>query len=105
MDEMEIPIEQMASDIANQAFDLEPSRLCLFLEWLVSHSFKVQATGLSQLETNDRKQLESNLKTWFQSLPVTGLLWEYRLLLDEVAWWRDLDPACFALQTNGGAGK
>jgi hypothetical protein len=105
MDEIQILIDQMASDVASQVFRLESPRLRLFLDWLVCHSSKVQTTGLSHLEANDGKQLESNLKVWFQSLPVTGLLWEYRLLLGEIAWWRDLDPASFAMQTIGEAKK
>jgi hypothetical protein len=105
MDEIQILIDQMASDVASQVFCLESSRLRLFLEWLVSHSSKVQTTGSNQLETKDTRQLESNLKAWFQSLPVTGLVWEYRLLLGEIAWWRDLDPASFAMQKIGEAEK
>jgi hypothetical protein len=100
MDEIQTLIDQMASDVARLSFQLESSRLRLFLEWLVSHSSKVRANGLARLETNDRKQLETNLKMWLQSLPVTGLLWEYRLLLDEIAWWRDLDPASSTLQAK-----
>jgi len=99
MDEMEIPIEQMASDVASQAFDLEPSRLRLFLEWLVSHSSMVRGSESIRLETKDGKQVEMKLKAWLQSLPPDGLSWEYRLLLGEIAWWRDLDPTSFALQT------
>jgi hypothetical protein len=105
MDEIQILIGQMASDIASQAFQLESTRLRLFLEWLVSHSSWVKVDGVSQIETNDRNQLETNLKTWFQSLPVNGLLFEYRLLLEELVWWRAQDPASFALQFNEGEGK
>jgi hypothetical protein len=101
MDEIQTLIGQMASDIAGIAVRLEPSRSRLFLEWLVSHSSKVQTTAISQLEINDGKQLESTLKAWFQSLPLTGLLWEYRLILAEVAWCHDFDPAFFSLQTYG----
>ena len=100
MDEMEISIEQMASDVAGQAFDLEPSRLLLFLEWLVSHSSIVRSSEAIRLETCDREQVELKLKAWFESLQVDGLAWEYRLLLGEIAWWRDLNPTSYALQTD-----
>ena len=100
MDEMEIPIEQMASDVANQAFDLEPSRLRLFLEWLVSHGSMVRGSESIRFETKDREQVESKLKAWFESLPPDGLAWEYSLLLGEVSWWGDLSPSSFALLTE-----
>jgi hypothetical protein len=106
MDEMEISIEQMASEVAGQAFQLEPSRLRLFLEWLVSHSSLVRGSESIRFETKDREQVESKLKAWFESLPPDGLAWEYSLLLGEVSWWRNLNPSSFALQAEcGEAGK
>lgn len=104
MDEMEIPIEQMASDVASQAFGLESSRLRMFLEWLVSHSSMVRGSEAIQLDTGDREQVESKLKAWFKSLPTEGLDWEYRLLLGEIAWWCELAPSSFALNSQE-AGK
>ena len=106
MDEIQISIEQMASGVASQAFQLEPPRLRLFLDWLISHSSMVRGSESIQLETYDREQVELKLTTWFQSLPANGLAWEYRLLLGEITWWRDLDPSSFALQAEcGEAGK
>jgi hypothetical protein len=101
MDEIQILIDQMASDIARLSFQLESSRLLLFLEWLVSHSSKVQNNGIIQLDDFNREQFKINLNAWFQSLPLNGLLWEYRLLVDEIDWWRNLDPAMFAMWANG----
>jgi hypothetical protein len=93
-------VEQMALDVASQAFALESSRLRLFLDWLVSHSSMVRGSEAIQLESCDREQVELKLKTWFQSLPADGLAWEYRLLLGEIAWWRDLDPSSSALHSQ-----
>ncbi|CAG0941174.1 hypothetical protein ANRL1_00422 [Anaerolineae bacterium] len=100
MDEIQISTEQMASEVASQAFELESSRLHLFLEWLVSHSSLVRGSDAIHLESCDREQAESKLKSWFESLPPEGLAWEYSLLLGEIAWWRELSPSSFALQTE-----
>ncbi len=97
MDEVLGSVGQMALDVASQAFELEPSRLRLFLDCLVSHSSMVRGSESILLETYDREQVELKLKTWFQSLPPDGLSWEYRLLLGEIAWWHDLDPSSPAL--------
>ncbi|CAG1014160.1 hypothetical protein ANAEL_04911 [Anaerolineales bacterium] len=100
MDDILGSVEPMALDVASQAFELEPSRLRLFLDWLVSHSSLVRGSEAIQLETHDREQVELKLKAWFQSLPADGLAWEYRLLLGEIAWWRDLDPSSSALHSQ-----
>jgi len=34
---------------------------------------------------------------WFESLPAAGILWEYRLVLSELAWWRALDGQLLGL--------
>ena len=104
MDEILVSVEQMALDVASQAFELEPSRLRLFLDWLVSHSSLVRGSEAIQLESCDREQVELKIKTWFQSLPADGLDWEYQLLLGEIAWWRNLDPSSSALHPQE-AGK
>jgi hypothetical protein len=104
MDEILGSVGQMASGVTGQAFELEPSRLRLFLDWLVSHSSLVCGSESIQLETYDREQVEAKLKAWFEALPVDGLAWEYKLLVGEIAWWRDLDPTSYALHPQG-AGK
>ena len=97
MNDMQVLIEQMVSDISSQAARLDEVRLQKFLEWLKSHSSKVKTVGQVHLEVavhgegslDDR--LKYGLKGWLESLPMPGLLWEYHLLLNEIAWWRDLD--------------
>ena len=86
MEQMNDLIEQMVKDISSQAQGLDPVRLGLFLGWLCAHSAQVKA-----IPQGIDGQLEPALRSWFESLPVQGLLWEYRLVLDEIAWWRDLD--------------
>jgi hypothetical protein len=102
MNDMQILIEQMVSDISSQAVRLDEVRLQKFLEWLKSHSSKVKTEDQGCVEVaihgegsiDDR--LKNGLKNWFESLPMQGLLWEYHLLLDEITWWRDLDPRTLA---------
>ncbi len=97
MNDMQVLIEQMVSDISSQAARLDEVRLQKFLEWLKSHSSKVKTVEQVHIEVavhgegriDDR--LKYDLKRWFESLPMPGLLWEYHLLLNEIAWWRDLD--------------
>ena len=97
MNDMQVLIEQMVSDISSQAARLDEVRLQKFLEWLKSHSSKVktmeqvfiEVAGHAEGSMEDR--LKNGLKRWFESLSIQGLLWEYHLLLNEIAWWRDLD--------------
>jgi len=35
--------------------------------------------------------LKNALKMSFESLPESGWLWEYQLILTEINWWRFLD--------------
>ena len=96
MNDMKVLIEQMVSDISTQTFQLDDFRLRLFLNWLTAHSSKVKATArlvIDQLRGRDiEKRFNSDLKAWLESLPTEGMLWEYRIIMDEIAWWRNLDP-------------
>lgn len=89
MEQMNDLIEQMVKDISGQAQGLDPVRLGLFLGWLCAHCARVKAIPLQQEGIDG--QLEPVLRSWFESLPAQGMLWEYRLILDEIAWWRELD--------------
>jgi len=105
MNDLQVLIEQMAVDISGQVVRLDDLRLRLFLGWLGAHSSKVKVgTESDELVgkkvlldvTMDRngnfeERLKTNLKVWFASLSMQGLLWEYHLILDEITWWRDLD--------------
>ena len=98
MNDMQVLIEQMVSDISSQAARLDEVRLQKFLEWLKSHSSKVKTVTQVPIEVGVHgegsidNRLKNGLRIWFESLPMQGLLWEYHLLLNEIAWWRDLDP-------------
>lgn len=110
MENIHILIEQIVSDISMQAARLDDVRQQMFLEWLMSHSSAMKTVVCSDRQARarghldgavhgpdrDAERLGSGLKAWFGSLPVQGLLWEYYLILDEIAWWRDLDRASLA---------
>jgi len=97
MNDLDVLIEQMVSDLSTQAFQLEERRLQLFLIWLMDHSSEMKGSfGKYEPGSGDADMQEgfrSALKTWLQSLPTQGLLWEYQTITGEIRWWRDLDPS------------
>lgn len=108
MSEKNEVLDQMIADIFQQALRLDEVRLRFFLNWLYSHSSTVQSKGIrrqarAQMDSAmlQRRDLEtvfkSGLKTWLESFPMQGLLWEYRLILDEIAWWHSLDGCRLAM--------
>ena len=100
MDNFHALIDQMVTDISAQAAQLETIRLHLFLAWLKSHSSQIKAAYQVHIEVhgegNIDDHLRNGLKGWLASFPIQGLLWEYHLLLEEISWWRDLDPRTLA---------
>lgn len=90
MSDLEVLVEKMVLDISMQAFQLDDHYLPLFLNGLTAHCGKVK--DAIQMDTDTEEQFKPALKAWLESQPAQGMLWEYRLLLDEIAWWRDLDP-------------
>jgi len=101
MSELNALIEQMVLDIVTQAYQLDDLRLGMFLNWLAAHSgsMKVLTGNVLDLDiavlrgTDLQEGFKSALKTWLESLPAQGMLWEYRTISFEIAWWRNLDPA------------
>ncbi len=105
MNELQILIEQMTSDISSQAMQLHDFRLHLFLKCLNARSILVKNITTSDGQTGKQVQvdvevpcegnldqsLKNGLRSWFESLSIPGLLWEFHLLLNEIVWWRDLD--------------
>ena len=93
-------IDQMVLNIGTQVFQLDDQRLRMFLNWLAAHSgsMKVLAGNVFDMDiavlrgTDLQEGFQSALKTWLESLPAQGMLWEYRTISFEIAWWRNLDP-------------
>ena len=114
MNDMQILIEQMVSDISGQAVRLDDLRLQLFLNWLNAHSNKVKTITILDGQVGEQIQmdvavrdtesiaelLKTGLREWFACLPMQGLLWEYHIILDEITWWRDLDPSRLVMMTD-----
>jgi len=85
---------------------LDDSRLHLFLNWLNAHSSQVKTITGSDRQSEQQPQMDvevlcelrldesfkNGLRTWFESQPFPGLLWEYHLILDEIIWRHALDP-------------
>ncbi|GAB4400381.1 MAG: hypothetical protein OHK003_25870 [Anaerolineales bacterium] len=100
MSELNGLIDQMVLDIVTQAYQLDDQRLRMFLNWLAAHSGSMKVlTGnvldmeVAVLRGSDMQEgFKSALKTWLESLPAQGMLWEYRTISFEIAWWRNLDP-------------
>jgi hypothetical protein len=83
MDGIETLIPQAVADICAQAGLLDEQRQCMFLDWLKAHHHTEEQILIAKLSTY--------LKAWFEKLSPIGILWEYHLILDEIAWWRGLD--------------
>ncbi len=100
MSELNVLIDQMVLDIGTQVFQLDDQRLRMFLNWLAAHSgnMKVLAGNVFDMDiavlrgTDLQEGFKAALKTWLESLPAQGMLWEYRTISFEIAWWRNLDP-------------
>jgi hypothetical protein len=113
MNELNILIEQIVVDIGTQAFQLDDLRLRMFLNWLTPHSSRLKAlTGnvldmeVAVLRGSDmQERFQSALKTWLESLPAQGMLWEYRTISVEIVWWRNLDPVRLKMIAESEAGK
>jgi len=97
MEVLQILIDQMVTDISNEASRLDEVRLRMFLKWLQAHAGKGKEVQRVQFKIALHDQgsvdehFKQDLKRWFNSLPIPELLWEYHLILNEISWWRRLD--------------
>ena len=113
MSELNVLIEQMVLDIVTQAYQLDDLRLRMFLNWLAAHSgsMKVLAGNVFDMDiavlrgTDLQEGFKSALKTWLESLPAQGMLWEYRTISFEIAWWRNLDPVRLKMIVESETGQ
>lgn len=93
----------MAEDIQAHAGCLEAERLQLFLDWLAAHNGALQMERAGLRDAGG--EFKSVIKTWLASLPIQGALWEYRLILDEVDWLRELDAQRLMMILKSGKGR
>jgi hypothetical protein len=84
-------VEEMVSEILRQTLELELERRRCFLEWLQAHCNRLNMGGgfeaAARCEADMPAVLKDGLKAWFDSLSARGVLWEFRLLMDEISWW------------------
>ncbi len=105
---MQLTVSQIAAQIAAQTTSLEAMKRRCFLEWLQAHSSGVGLLGQSRFDLTEADQddeiFENHLKgaliIWLDSLPAGGVIWEYGLILHELAWWRALDEESLGLILN-----
>ena len=113
MSELSILIEQMVLDIGTQAYQLDDLRLRMFLNWLTAHSGTMKVVignvlemDIVMLRGSDMQEgFKLALKTWLESLPAQGMLWEYRTISFEIAWWRNLDPVRLKMIVESESGQ
>ena len=110
MNEMDVVIEQKVSEIWAWVYQLDDPRLEMFLDWLTMHSVEMNRTFGNILDMDHvvlrgvviEGQIRLALKCWLQSIPVQGLLWEYKTVIAEIDLWRDLDPLRLKMITKTG---
>ena len=86
-------IAKIIADLAAKAALLEERRRPLFFKWLQAHH--QYGAAISQ------ENLEGYLAGWLEQLSPAGVWWEYRLILSEIDWWRDLDQERLARISGG----
>ena len=103
----EMRIDQMVTDIVLQSYELDASRLRLFLRWLEHHSSAMRKSevSLQAMWASDKAStyyaLKKTLMMWFAYLPESGWLWKYQLIIREIHWWRLLDePSLVRMQRD-----
>ncbi len=87
MSEKHARVADMVAKILALLPALDTSRRKMFFLWLRSHH-----SGTCFTDGN----LRDRLTDWFDTLSVDSLDGEYRLILSEIVWWRELDEQSFA---------
>ncbi len=88
MSEQTSCVADLVAEIVGRLPALDANRRQMFFRWLqVHHHSDVRVTGAN---------LEQCLTAWLGTLPIEGTNWEYNLILNEIAWWRDLDERSLA---------
>lgn len=80
-------MEHMASDLNQQAMQLDAVRLQMFISWLQCH-----CRGLDKKCINKKGgNIQILLNRWLQTFRPDDLHAEYQLIASEIAWWREAD--------------
>jgi hypothetical protein len=73
--------EFLALTVPEMVDQLDVPRRYMFMQWLQMHSHAVWSS----------REIQENLTTWLGSMPAESVVWEYKLIVGEMNWWRDLD--------------
>jgi hypothetical protein len=84
---MQVVIDQIVREFLAGVSELDGARERLFLNWLSSHTKQVACTGLDV----PAAYLQKALPRWLGTLAPADLLWEYRLILQEIEWCAELE--------------
>ncbi len=87
MSEQSPSVADRVTEILAHLPALDANRKQMLFLWLQAHR-----SGLYFTDAN----LEDCLTEWFNTLSGDGVNWEHRLILSEIAWWRDLDEPSLA---------
>ena len=94
----QLTVAEMVDEILVCFSTLDPRRKYMFVEWLQAHSGQAKNTN----------SVCEGLTAWLESMQHENNQREYRLVLDEIEWWRTLDDQYLAKimladLTSGGA--
>ena len=78
---LSLSVSQMVDHICSQVDQLDIPRRYMFMQWLLMHSRAVRRTG----------EIREQLTVWLGSMSAESAEWEYKLIMGETTWWRDLD--------------
>ena len=82
-------IQQVVKEVVAGVRDLDPVRRRMFLVWLGNHASQLSGHE----EGTELECLAEELGAWFDTMSLVSILWEYRLLMSEIEWWRVLEGA------------
>jgi hypothetical protein len=77
----QLSVEEMVDRILFRFETLAPRRKYMFINWLQAHSGQVKNTV----------NVCEGLTAWLESMQHENIQWEYRLIMDEIDWWGNLD--------------
>ncbi len=83
---MQAVIDQIMQEFLSGIAELDGARKRLFLNWLSSHSSRVDCA----VDDAPDSCLQDALPRWLGTLDAADLLWEYRLELHEIEWCAEL---------------
>ena len=82
-------VQQVVKEIVAGVRELDPVCQRMFLNWMGNHASQVRCID------EDRYQdcLAVKLAVWLDPMSLVGILWEYRLIMGEIEWWKGLEQA------------